>query len=350
MGKVRRSGRIAKEIRILLLGMDINGTVFSEETHTVTLSRHGAGIISKHRLATDGLLIMRFLGGSTETAIRLVGQLGQDARGYVYGVAFVDEEEDFWELKFPPPLVWSVKVHGPMRCGSCKRCEVVDQSEVEADVYALAGSILRYCIFCGTPTVWRRASDGVVRPPMNAAHVAQEVVASNSAPANSGAIARTSAQARVQRASESAGITQGARPRLAGAELLVSEALPELALPPAASAVVAKAANRRRDVRTRVSFSACVRFGDSEEIVECANLSKRGFGFRSRKPYPVGGEIQVAVPFYPGTPPSFVTGSVRHVTALPNHNFQYGVMYVRLSGGARIAHEGYEIEHDQHDL
>ena len=39
MGKVRRSGRIAKEIRILLLGMDINGTVFSEETHTVTLDR-----------------------------------------------------------------------------------------------------------------------------------------------------------------------------------------------------------------------------------------------------------------------------------------------------------------------
>ena len=65
MGKVRRSGRIAKEIRILLLGMDCNGAVFSEETQTVTLSRHGAGIISKHKLATDGLLIMRFLGGST---------------------------------------------------------------------------------------------------------------------------------------------------------------------------------------------------------------------------------------------------------------------------------------------
>jgi hypothetical protein len=76
MGKVRRSGRIAKEIRILLLGMDINGAVFSEETRTVTLSRHGAGIISKHKLAKDGLLIMRFLGGTTETAIRLVGQFG----------------------------------------------------------------------------------------------------------------------------------------------------------------------------------------------------------------------------------------------------------------------------------
>ena len=166
MGKVRRSGRIAKEIRILLLGMDCNGTVFSEETQTVTLSRHGAGIISKHKLSIDGLLIMRFSGGSTETAIRLVGQLGQDARGFVYGVAFVDEEEDFWELKFPPPPVWSVNVDGPMQCESCKQCEVVDQSEVEADVFALSESILRYCIYCGTPTVWRRAPDGVVTATM----------------------------------------------------------------------------------------------------------------------------------------------------------------------------------------
>jgi PilZ domain len=322
MGKVRRSGRIAKEIRILLLGMNTNGTVFSEETQTVTLSRHGAGIVSKHKLATDGLLIMRFLGGSTETAIRLVGQLGQDARGFVYGVAFVDEEEDFWELKFPPPATWGVELDGPMQCESCKQCEVVDQSEVEADVYALSESILRYCIYCGTPTLWRRAPDGVVTPPMNMAHVSPEVVS-----VNAGAAGRIVARDGMQRSQEPKK-AQGTRPRLAGAELLVSDPLPAPALPPAASAVVAKAANRRRDVRTGVNLTACVRYGESEEIVECANLSKRGFGFRSRKQYLVGSEILVAVPFYPGTPPMFVTGSVRHVTTLPNHNYQYGVMYV----------------------
>ena len=61
---------------------------------------------------------------------------------------------------------------------------------------------------------------------------------------------------------------------------------------------------------------------------ECANLSKRGFAFRSRKQYPIGCEIEVAVPYYVGTPPTFVYGSVRHVTVLPNQNFHYGVMYV----------------------
>jgi hypothetical protein len=337
MGKVRRSGRIAKDIRILLLGMDCMGVVFSEETQTVTLSRHGAGIISRHKLATDGLLIMRFLGGSTETAIRLVGQLGQDARGFVYGVAFVDEEEDFWELKFPPPPTWSVIVDGPMQCASCKRCEIVDQSEVEADVYALSESILRYCIYCGMPTVWRRAPNGVVTPVLVNVPSTPEVVMAGKGEASRAPIAAGTQTSRATDSKRAA--VPGARPRLAGAELLVSEPLPELALPPIASAVVAKAANRRRDVRTRVTFSACVRQGEAEEIVECANLSKRGFGFRSRKQYAVGSEIEAAVPFYLGTPPTFVTGSVRHVTALPNHNFQYGVMYVSAAG-----RNGHEIE------
>ncbi|MBV9886021.1 MAG: PilZ domain-containing protein [Acidobacteria bacterium] len=354
MGKVRRSGRIAKEIRILLLGTDCTGKVFSEETHTVTLSRHGAGIVSKHKLAADGVATMRFLGGTTETTIRLVGELGQDARGYVYGVAFVDEEEDFWQLKFPPASEWNVAVDGPMQCQSCGRCEVVDQSEVEADVFALSESILRYCTFCGMPTEWRQAKKEVSTPAMPPADA---VGVMNSPGEHSVAMLAKSKQApaRVdgmpQRAVQpSSMLTQNVRSRLPGVELLHRERLPAPALPPAAAAVVAKAANRRKDVRTRVNFSACVRYGNSEEIVECANLSKRGFAFRSRQQYPIGGEILVAVPFYPGTPPSFVTGSVRHVTELPNHNFQYGVMYLRFSGAARVAHDGYEIEHDQHDF
>jgi hypothetical protein len=99
----RRSGRIAKEIRIVLMGTDTTGRVFSEETHTVVLSRHGAGILSRHRLAPDETLTMRFLGGAAEAGIRLVGELGQDTRGHTYGVAFLDPDIDFWELKFPPP-------------------------------------------------------------------------------------------------------------------------------------------------------------------------------------------------------------------------------------------------------
>ncbi len=320
MGWVRRSGRIAKEIRILLLGTDTSGRVFSEETRTVTLSRHGAGLISKYKLAPDGILILRFLGGSSEAAIRLVGQLGEDVRGYVYGVAFVDPDLDFWELKFPPPPQWRVDFDEPLQCTSCQRNEVVDQSEIEADVYALSESILRFCPTCGTSTQWRRPASeraGLVRPKPKAETEIQEPVSQYA----------TSSGELMPESSKFDHLPGAQRQRLAGIEVAVPEAPPPEPLPPAATATVARAANRRRDVRTRVSFTACVRHDCAEEIVECGNISKGGFSFRSRKSYPVGSSIDVAVPYYPGTPPIFVSASIRHAVALPHGTFHYGVMY-----------------------
>jgi hypothetical protein len=57
------------------------------------------------------------------------------------------------------------------------------------------------------------------------------------------------------------------------------------------------------------------------EIVECGNLSKGGFSFRSRKAYMVGSAIDVARPYYPGTQPAFVPALIRHALVLPNDSF-----------------------------
>jgi hypothetical protein len=46
----RRSGRVSVAVPILIIGSDAEGRVFSEETHTVVLSRHGAGIVSQYKL------------------------------------------------------------------------------------------------------------------------------------------------------------------------------------------------------------------------------------------------------------------------------------------------------------
>jgi len=103
MGGVRRSGRIKKEVPILLVGTDTSGRVFSEETLRVVLSRHGAGIISTQRLAPDEILTLPLLDTSKEAEVRLVGQMAQEARGYTYGVTFVDATLDFWQIEFPLP-------------------------------------------------------------------------------------------------------------------------------------------------------------------------------------------------------------------------------------------------------
>ena len=103
MAHVRRSGRISKQVPILLLGTDTSGRVFSEETHTLVLSLHGAGIRSRNKFAPDEVLTMRLADSGRETDIRLVGRLGEDSRGNVFGVAFCDPNLDFWQIEFPPP-------------------------------------------------------------------------------------------------------------------------------------------------------------------------------------------------------------------------------------------------------
>ncbi len=80
-----------------------------------------------------------------------------------------------------------------------------------------------------------------------------------------------------------------------------------------------------------MSFTACLRQDSVDEIVECANISRGGFSFRSRKSYLAGSDIEVALPYYPGTQPAFVRATVRHSLVLPNNNFHYGVKYAATS-------------------
>jgi hypothetical protein len=340
MGFVRRSGRIAKEIRILLLGTDTAGHVFAEETRTVALSRHGAGIVSTHKIAPDEDLTLRVLGASasTEAEVRLVGPMGEDGRGYTYGVAFVDPELDFWQIKFPPPPQWAGDSDSSLECSLCHTREVVQQSEIEADVYALTRGILRFCQKCGNSTVWRKAAPNAVTaaaapaPADDAPKPAEPERRSPVAVADEGATTEP-----VGPPATRFGITSSARPsvaqtraeRRASVEVALPEtALPE-ALPPAATAVVARTSNRRRDVRTRVSFMACIRQGDAgEEIVECDNISRGGISFRSRKAYAVDSAIDIAAPYSPGWHAIFVTASIQHVETLPSGTlFRYGAAY-----------------------
>jgi hypothetical protein len=95
-----RSSRTAREIAILLVGSDMQGKVFSEQTKAVLLSRHGAGIISQYVLSAEQELILRRLDTDKEAEIRVVGQLGFHGESHTYGVALLDEEVDLWGVDF----------------------------------------------------------------------------------------------------------------------------------------------------------------------------------------------------------------------------------------------------------
>ncbi len=99
---LRRSVRIQKEVAILLIGCDARGREFVEQTKTVILSRHGAGIVSMHKLGVEQELIVIQEQSNREAEIRVVGEIGSENGQHTYGVTFLDPHIDFWGIEFPP--------------------------------------------------------------------------------------------------------------------------------------------------------------------------------------------------------------------------------------------------------
>jgi len=84
-------------------------------------------------------------------------------------------------------------------------------------------------------------------------------------------------------------------------------------------------------VRTKVNFKACIRsYTFGEDIVTCEDMSRGGLCFRSRNEYGANTEIEVAVPYSPGTLAIFVRGQIVHVEELKNERrFRCGVCYAK---------------------
>ncbi len=286
---LRRSGRIQREIAILLVGSDMEGKVFSEQTKTVVLSRHGAGIVSQHKLSAEQEMIIRRLDTDGEADVRVIGQIGAHEDSYTYGVAFLSEKINFWGIEFPPATESEKQAsHLLVECSSCKGREAVDHNELEADVYAINEGIVRYCKRCGSSTVWKRAS-GVAEP---------EAVSASPA----------------------------------------SKPEPPLALSPApepatlsAPKSAAPQANRRKHVRAKVNFAACIRIpGSDDDIVECEDISRGGLRFKSRRRYREKTLIKVAAPFSPGSPAIFVSAQIVRSEEIEGQKlFRYGAAYVK---------------------
>jgi hypothetical protein len=376
MQRKRRSGRITKEIPIVLLGTDATGKVFSEETNTVVLSRHGAGVVTRYRFSPDELLTLRLPGTAKEAAIRLVGQIGGEPGRFVYGVTFVDPDPDFWPMEFPPPDPFEPSSQQiALECSMCRTRVDMEQGDIEEDVYAVNGNILRFCTDCGTSTPWKKAEGEALftqsasrakpnlnlpsvtaRPktskptlPISEAHAFAEsfepVLDESGTPGSIGLSSYSASSATSEFASLSDAHTS---PSLASATAVLQETDPATAL--SAKQVARPAAklkdiparemdrngrpvNKRRNVRIRVSFSACVRHpGHTDEVVECENVSKGGVCFHSLQQYPLDSFIEVAAPFSPGEAALFVPGQIKRIEPLSGGMvFRYGVEYTKFS-------------------
>lgn len=314
---VRRSGRISKEIPIILSGGDAAGRQFSERTRTLVLSLHGASVICHHKLIPEQEAYMLVISNNRETEVRICGQIGERDDGYIYGVAFADHDIDFWRIEFPPAeALPSDLIPVTLECSGCHRQVALQFDATEMDVYAVNEGMLRYCSQCSLSTVWKIATGKTehCRP----ANPASLPTAINAAPVGN----RMEIRLPVDSVS-----TAPAGSRVAASQ---AAAMPPPVTPSTQPVQALAQANRRRDRRTQVKFNACIRAsGWGEEIVPCEDMSRGGFSFRSKRQYAVETMIEAAVPYEPGMS-IFVPAQIANVFEPQGGGlFRYGVAYIR---------------------
>jgi hypothetical protein len=98
----RRSQRIMLAIPILVTGARDDGSLFSEEAHTVIVNAHGALILLAERVKPGQVLTVRHLkaGEDRDCTVIEVGAK-HDVKREI-GIELLDSSPRFWHVVFPP--------------------------------------------------------------------------------------------------------------------------------------------------------------------------------------------------------------------------------------------------------
>ncbi len=386
----RRSGRIPKQIAITLIGSDMEGRVFSERTKTVLLSRHGAGIISTYKLSPEQELVIRSEESRKEIEARVVGQIASDADTFIYGIAFLDRETNFWGIDFPDLSETEKRASQTLlECSNCHTRETADHSDLASDVMAINDSIVRYCQKCGSSTLWKHAVPGSLPAvaglpggaslPGAPASAARDAYAGRIGPSGVGRSGEDTVGVppRTEPPVAPAPLRDGKRPSVtleqppafggatwtepeataragrndpitprvsanrsagtapAGESADMSSEMPRAessrSVQSASRVALKEQENRRKHARTRVNLKACVRCpGSTNDVVACEDMSRGGLRFKSKRKYTEKMLIDVAVPYSPGDQAIFVPAQIAYVQELPEQKmYRCGVTYLR---------------------
>jgi PilZ domain-containing protein len=164
----RRTDRILAPMRIRVIGNDMSGVSFAEETITVSFNQQGARISLNHTLLLDDLILIKNLDTDIEEEFRVVGAFQQvfgDRREW--GVEALNPESSIWGVEFSLPAE-GLRSKVLIECAACKKAAQSALSSIEYDVLLATGLISRHCDRCGETTRWR-PSEQLLTPEMVAA-------------------------------------------------------------------------------------------------------------------------------------------------------------------------------------
>jgi len=261
------------KVLIEVFGTDLDGQQFIEPSRTLSITRDGAIIPLTNKLAPESELIVRNPATNQEAIARVVDLVRDEIYVRVYGIAFVDESVNLWRIE-------SAGMHSKksvvMECSRCHEVQAVSLGDIETEILESKQSLTRHCDCSNSPTLWRRTDRTATERTLEER---QETDRKRQSPA----VGKTAAHAPTE---------------------------------------------RRRQKRTRMKASAYIRRYGTQEIVECEDVSRGGFRFKSRQAYPVGSMIQAAVLYTKSSGDIFVAGRIAYQEKLDGGFYRHGVAYV----------------------
>ncbi len=98
--ELRRSVRQPRSVPIRLMGQDIKGHDFTEDTSTLIVNWNGALVTSFRPLAGEQVLVVLNCSNSKESDFRIVGGRTRAAgEPGEWGMECLNPDLDFWDLK-----------------------------------------------------------------------------------------------------------------------------------------------------------------------------------------------------------------------------------------------------------
>lgn len=261
------------ELQIVVFGADLDGFPIMERTKILTLTRDGATIPLTKKLAPESELTVSNPVTNQETPARVVGLIREGKGAHVYGIAFLDPSANLWQIEFPDASPQKSMV---MACSRCHTVERIPLTEIEAKIFESKQALTRYCECINSSTIWKHT---------------ERRVAERRASARGGSDRRQ----------------------------------PTTPLEETSQAQMEK----RRDKRMAMKGSACIRFHGRENIVELEDVSRGGFRFKGPNMYPIGTQIDAAVPYSRGSGNIFVACKIAYYRELPDGQHRHGVSYVK---------------------
>ena len=260
------------QLPVEVIGADLFGQQFFEQTQTVTIHRNGVSILLANKLGPDSEVVVRNPETNEEAIAFVVGQTADEDTGHVYGLAFLDASANLWHVQFPSAEA-ARKVH--LVCSGCHSVCSLSLSDIELEIFEAARELTRSCSTCNSFMTWKETGREVMeKKPVNPSE---------------------------------------------------RNAIPKVIETP----VVSPLEERRMNRRARMKTSACVRFSGVEVVVACEDISKGGFRFTSRKEFPQGTRVEAAVPYTKSSTNIFTSASIIYCHEMPDGQFRHGVSYIK---------------------